>query len=188
MIFRNCIVDMNARIGKNVVITNSKVSAAHLHGCRNLFAHLLSIPTLVLWPWVVPLFVTGLPRGWSPWGRVLHKVWNCGDLEECNHQGWVCHTDRVHVCLQNKNLQWYYIDGSCNLGMGRAACQEVQRSGARCIAWHAVPWTLVLLVCTVLICCPGSCSKPFMNLCIFVTWFGSTLSVILYITKISVFC
>lgn len=166
MIFRNCIIDMNARIGKNVVITNSKVSESTYMAAETC---VLIYPTLVLWPWV-PLFVTGHPRGWSPGRRVLHKVWNRGDLEECNHQGRVHHIDVMRVCLQIKNLQWYYIDGTCK-------------------AWNAVPWTLVLLsmFCSA-ISCPGSCSKPFMNLCISISLFGSTILSIILSLKFSWFC
>lgn len=41
----------------------------------------------------VTLFMTGCPRGRSPGGGVLHKVWNCSDPEECNHQGRIHHIE-----------------------------------------------------------------------------------------------
>lgn len=98
-ICRECIIDKNARIGKNVVIANSEVWSSHTPNNSRRSNFIFLLLGLTYYPRIHQF--AGYPRSRQILRRILHPIRYHSNIEELNNPRWNCDMTSVTMsfCL-----------------------------------------------------------------------------------------
>lgn len=99
LICRDCIIDKNARIGKNVVIANSEVWPSHTPSNSKRSNIILLLLGLTYFPLIHQF--AGCTRSRQILRRILHPIRHHSHIEELNNPRWNCDMTSVTMsfCL-----------------------------------------------------------------------------------------
>lgn len=93
LICRDCIIDKNARIGKNVVIANSEVRSSHTPNNSKISNFIFLLLGLTYFPLIHQF--AGCTRSRQIFRRILHPIRHHNHIEELNNPRWNCHMTSV---------------------------------------------------------------------------------------------